>query len=518
MSKDIAVVALAPGAVPKVIGDIHGSHDELKALLDSLEPGAHLFIAGDLVDKGKDSIAVIKLLSSPENRARVSIVRGNHEDMCLNAISGLESLTAVLGYLDQSKEKNAWPATLAEVLRWIKAGRENFPFVKLHLKLFVEQLLVVKNADEDTKVAIREVLEKAVNSIFLHGVLNVGWWLVDQYMKELHPAVGTIRVSIEPESEKIAIDYEETKSEIRNIKLFMEDLPTIILVPGEKPFLVVHAAMPISDEELFELLKSGAGLTEQQKEYAMCARPARAGLAPEVTIGPKGRHKDSLFALVGHNIVKEALSAVYEDINTVDIDVAAYLSKNFIVVNMSTYKAEVLGPHASDSELALVLKAVNKQLQREASLRRTPVVLSESKTEARLSVPVAGVAAAGALDTPRAGGERKVEAKLAGLATDLAPVSPFGTPRAAGERKIEAGSSESVADTATQKKKRKGHFDDEEKAARKDTGDAEAGDAEADVAGKDRPQKRFFRPGPEESDPAPVSTVSSSTPKLKGSA
>lgn len=63
-----------------VVGDVHGSLPELNALVEKLEydydAGDRLILAGDLVDKGPDSIGVIRRAK----QLKAWCVRGNHDD------------------------------------------------------------------------------------------------------------------------------------------------------------------------------------------------------------------------------------------------------------------------------------------------------------------------------------------------------------------------------------------------------------------------------------------------------
>lgn len=60
------------------ISDIHGYHDLFCRLLDKIKFGGadRLFVLGDIVDKGPDSIRLVKLLFSLPN---VYCIAGNHE-------------------------------------------------------------------------------------------------------------------------------------------------------------------------------------------------------------------------------------------------------------------------------------------------------------------------------------------------------------------------------------------------------------------------------------------------------
>jgi protein phosphatase len=70
-----------------IVGDVHGDFDQLVALLGRLgyDPDGHhpdgriLVFVGDLVDKGPDSVSVLRTVRRIWNNGRALVVRGNHE-------------------------------------------------------------------------------------------------------------------------------------------------------------------------------------------------------------------------------------------------------------------------------------------------------------------------------------------------------------------------------------------------------------------------------------------------------
>ena len=79
-----------------VIGDVHGCLSELRTLLDRLgytEDGSHpdgrrpVFV-GDLVDRGPDSVGVLKLVLSWLEQDRALLVPGNHDDKLYRWLQG----------------------------------------------------------------------------------------------------------------------------------------------------------------------------------------------------------------------------------------------------------------------------------------------------------------------------------------------------------------------------------------------------------------------------------------------
>ena len=60
-----------------IIGDVHGCRSELKALMSKLEGVDEYIFVGDLVDKGPDSVGVLKYVRDLGDKA--TVVQGNHE-------------------------------------------------------------------------------------------------------------------------------------------------------------------------------------------------------------------------------------------------------------------------------------------------------------------------------------------------------------------------------------------------------------------------------------------------------
>jgi serine/threonine protein phosphatase 1 len=77
-----------------VVGDVHGSYDQLARLLDSKYPvSRHLVFIGDLIDRGYDSSKVLDLIVQYRNSWPwgVSVLRGNHEQALLEFLDSGEA-------------------------------------------------------------------------------------------------------------------------------------------------------------------------------------------------------------------------------------------------------------------------------------------------------------------------------------------------------------------------------------------------------------------------------------------
>ncbi|WP_433389564.1 metallophosphoesterase [Micromonospora sp. KLBMP9576] len=72
-----------------IIGDVHGSYDQLARLLDSQFPlGRHVVFIGDLIDRGPRSSNVLDLVIqfASEWPQGASVLRGNHEQALLDFV------------------------------------------------------------------------------------------------------------------------------------------------------------------------------------------------------------------------------------------------------------------------------------------------------------------------------------------------------------------------------------------------------------------------------------------------
>ena len=64
-----------------IIGDVHGCHDELVALLEKCEPRStdQFVFVGDLVDRGPKSVEVVRSVQELADQHDVVVLEGNHE-------------------------------------------------------------------------------------------------------------------------------------------------------------------------------------------------------------------------------------------------------------------------------------------------------------------------------------------------------------------------------------------------------------------------------------------------------
>ena len=77
------------------IGDIHGFAEPLRVLLEQVELTQEdtLVFLGDYVDKGPDVAGVLEQLVCLSGRANTIFLRGNHDQLFLNAYQNLDAVS-----------------------------------------------------------------------------------------------------------------------------------------------------------------------------------------------------------------------------------------------------------------------------------------------------------------------------------------------------------------------------------------------------------------------------------------
>ncbi|MDR2140640.1 MAG: serine/threonine protein phosphatase [Deltaproteobacteria bacterium] len=136
------------------VGDIHGSRLKLDQLLAKIdwrpENQETLVFLGDYIDRGKDSYGVVETVLGLKNRHpnEVVLLKGNHEQMFTNFITGKEELSL----------------TANGVAKTMKSYNDNPPFPLSHYQFYQDLLLYHETAQH----------------IFVHAGLRPGVELTQQ--------------------------------------------------------------------------------------------------------------------------------------------------------------------------------------------------------------------------------------------------------------------------------------------------------------------------------------------------
>jgi hypothetical protein len=97
-----------------IIGDVHGCIDELQELMQQLAPDAEdrLIFIGDLIDRGPDSLAVVKQVFQWSKSLEVMLTLGNHEEKFLRYLHHIQSKN---GKEKEMKGVHEFPSLLNEL-------------------------------------------------------------------------------------------------------------------------------------------------------------------------------------------------------------------------------------------------------------------------------------------------------------------------------------------------------------------------------------------------------------------
>jgi len=99
------------------IADLHGRVDLLRAMLAYFPPDTHYVCLGDVIDRGPNSLDCVDLMLELYDAGRATLLRGNHEQMALEALEKFEQYKGA-DTLDRYK------ASLVAYGRWMDAGGE----------------------------------------------------------------------------------------------------------------------------------------------------------------------------------------------------------------------------------------------------------------------------------------------------------------------------------------------------------------------------------------------------------
>lgn len=128
------------------IGDIHGCHDLLQLLMNKVEPTSddQIIFLGDYIDRGPKSREVVDfLLELQKDFPETVFLRGNHEQMLLDFLSGDDSLMFLLNggnatLESYEKETSAKPTIPSEHLTFFNNLKSHFiygDFIFVHAGL-----------------------------------------------------------------------------------------------------------------------------------------------------------------------------------------------------------------------------------------------------------------------------------------------------------------------------------------------------------------------------------------------
>ena len=149
-----------------VIGDIHGRLDLFQPLVDAIERDAEQFdgedatiiLLGDLVDRGPDSAGVVRYARDLQQRRKVRILAGNHEEMFLQSFEDIEVLRHFLKFGGR------------ETL--LSYGLDRSTYNAMTLEELFERIQTLVPQDERDFIAGFEELIVAGDYVFVHAGID----------------------------------------------------------------------------------------------------------------------------------------------------------------------------------------------------------------------------------------------------------------------------------------------------------------------------------------------------------
>lgn len=326
----------APGKT-YIIGDVHGEIGGLQAVLAKLQPQDILIIAGDLFDRGAIvdpetgdlnptskqvmDVMIANAQAPAGTVPKIYSIRGNHE----------QDLLEILAMFEECKH------------------RKTFDRQKL---MSMANKIVTFISNGGAWIFNRTDNTPAQNQRF-HAFKNFGY---NQARSEkdiiaLFPYIRAL----------IAMDDLSTEllPEIKAYQEYVASIPFMVKVEEDRPVLVVHADLPLSDEEVDCLIAANEGFTDAQIQHLTGAR------VHEFAQGVRD-HRSNM-VVVGHNIIDEpentsSTSAVpvRASTNHINLDGGAYFTKGFLCYNVTDNQIEIVGSNLPKESLPLLNYARDK--------------------------------------------------------------------------------------------------------------------------------------------------------------
>ncbi|WMJ74151.1 metallophosphoesterase [Cytophagaceae bacterium ABcell3] len=191
------------------ISDIHGCNKSFLALLKklNLRKGDTLYLLGDLINKGPDSIGVLNtVLELIRNKIDVKPLKGNHEQMLIDVIRiGQPKINPFVRKMLNLEKESAIPEHLLEWISQWPYFYENDHFVFVHAGLNFE----IENVFDDLKsmVYIRDntiMPEKIDHRRLIHGHTPQTVLSTQKQIDNMKPAINIDGGCVMYRSKKLA--------------------------------------------------------------------------------------------------------------------------------------------------------------------------------------------------------------------------------------------------------------------------------------------------------------------------
>lgn len=148
-----------------VIGDVHGCYNELKALIKKLERSGEynkeadkLVFLGDYIDRGKDSHKAVGFIRNLQKyNKNVVALMGNHEDMLLNYINGVDDSWTWNGHEATIESYKGYTKHFNNDIEWMRSlplYYEDEHFIYVHAGINIDKPMEEQN--KHTLLWVRE--------------------------------------------------------------------------------------------------------------------------------------------------------------------------------------------------------------------------------------------------------------------------------------------------------------------------------------------------------------------------
>jgi len=193
---------------------------------------------------------------------------------------------------------------------------------------------------------IQALAKKATAQDIALFLFNGGSWVLRNEYDRTN-IMAHVQVAFEHEG----YDLEEIKKSFRaapkiaetvDIFRFISALPYIVSVgEGTHAFLICHADLPCSDEELNTIPNGRTSVSKTFQTHVLWARKD-GGAYPKLCQGKRDAHSTIIYC--GHTIIQSAEDSVRSETNHVNLDGGAYDTDCFIVVNHHEHRASLVHP------------------------------------------------------------------------------------------------------------------------------------------------------------------------------
>ena len=275
------------------ITDPHGCLETLKKVCVGAElkltAGDRLFIAGDLIDRGPQSLALLRFVNEQnvkKNSFKIHSIRGNHENIVLELI-------ALLKTIEHATKTPNFLTLYTDIIAFFKDETLKVQDLADYVTTWLAKI---------EKADLSRDERKRLKTLLAHFGNGAGW---------------VLRLN---------------EVECQEVTDFIEPLPYGIQIAGVvrkgiyiKPSEVWHGA-PLSPAESKACLKEGNTLTDKQITYVSWARTDKKPGDSVPLISSEGRDRESTRAYLGHNSLKADVP-IYQEINAFNLDAHTILSE-----------------------------------------------------------------------------------------------------------------------------------------------------------------------------------------------